>query len=170
MPLILLCDHASNAVPAEYGDLGIAPAQFARHIAYDIGARDLTLGLAARLNAPAVLSRFSRLLIDPNRGLDDPTLIMRISDGAVVPGNRHVDEVERLIRTLSERYAADAFCIEAQRRGIPATPVNGLDDLLQDHHLREVGYWQVRPDTGLGDITWPGPPYRLSRTPARMGF
>lgn len=93
--LILLCDHASNAVPAEYGDLGVAPAQFARHIAYDIGARDLTLGLAHRLGAGAVLSRFSRLLIDPNRGLDDPTLIMRISDGAAVPGNRDVDEAER---------------------------------------------------------------------------
>jgi len=93
--LILLCDHASSAVPPEYGDLGLPPAQFARHIAYDIGARDLTLGLAARLGAPAVLSRFSRLLIDPNRGLDDPTLIMRISDGAAVPGNRDVDEAER---------------------------------------------------------------------------
>lgn len=93
--LILLCDHASNAVPAEYGDLGLPPAQFERHIAYDIGARDLTLGLAARLGAPAVLSRFSRLVIDPNRGADDPTLIMRISDGAAVPGNRDVDEAER---------------------------------------------------------------------------
>jgi predicted N-formylglutamate amidohydrolase len=94
-PLILLCDHASSRVPAEYGDLGLPPAQFERHIAYDIGARDLTLGLAERLAAPAVLSRFSRLLIDPNRGLDDPTLIMRISDGAAVPGNREVDEAER---------------------------------------------------------------------------
>jgi predicted N-formylglutamate amidohydrolase len=93
--LILLCDHASNALPPEYGSLGLPAAQFARHIAYDIGARDLTLGLAARLGAPAVLSRFSRLLIDPNRGLDDPTLIMRISDGAAVPGNREVDEAER---------------------------------------------------------------------------
>lgn len=94
-PLILLCDHASSAIPPEYGDLGLPAAQFARHIAYDIGARDLTLGLAARLGAAAVLSRFSRLLIDPNRGLDDPTLIMRISDGAAVPGNREVDAAER---------------------------------------------------------------------------
>lgn len=93
--LILLCDHASNAVPAAYGSLGLAPEQFERHIAYDIGARDLTLGLARRLGAGAVLSRFSRLLIDPNRGLDDPTLIMRISDGAAVPGNAQVDEAER---------------------------------------------------------------------------
>ncbi len=96
--LLLLCDHASNALPPEYGGLGLAPAQFARHIAYDIGARDVTLGLAERLGGTALLSRFSRLLIDLNRGLDDPTLIMRLSDGAVVPGNRDVDEAERRIR------------------------------------------------------------------------
>jgi predicted N-formylglutamate amidohydrolase len=94
-PLILLCDHASNHVPPEYGDLGLPRAQFERHIGYDIGARELTLGLAERLSATAVLSKFSRLLIDPNRGMDDPTLIMRISDGAVVPGNRDVDDAER---------------------------------------------------------------------------
>lgn len=96
--LILLCDHASNRLPEEYGALGLEPAQFERHIAYDIGAAALTRGLAARLGAAAVLSCFSRLLIDPNRGMDDPTLIMRISDGAAVPGNRDVDEAERARR------------------------------------------------------------------------
>ena len=100
--LILLCDHASNRIPEDYVDLGVPPAQFERHIAYDIGARDLTLGLAARLGAPAVLSCYSRLLIDPNRGMDDPTLIMRLSDGAVVPGNRDVDDDER--RRRIERF------------------------------------------------------------------
>jgi predicted N-formylglutamate amidohydrolase len=96
--LILLCDHASNAVPPEYQSLGIPAAQLERHIAYDIGARSLTLGLAERLGASAVLSRYSRLLIDLNRGLDDPTLIMQISDGAVVPGNRGLTETERAHR------------------------------------------------------------------------
>jgi predicted N-formylglutamate amidohydrolase len=96
--LVLLCDHASNRIPEGYGDLGLEASQFERHIAYDIGAAPLTRGLASRLNATAVLSGFSRLLIDPNRGMDDPTLIMRLSDGAVVPGNRHVDEAERARR------------------------------------------------------------------------
>lgn len=95
VPVLLLCDHASSHLPPDYGDLGLPAAQFCRHIAYDIGMRDVTLGLASRLRAGAVLSRFSRLLIDPNRGMDDPTLIMRLSDGAVVPGNRDVDEAER---------------------------------------------------------------------------
>jgi predicted N-formylglutamate amidohydrolase len=93
--LLLLCDHARNSVPKEYGDLGVPAAQFERHIGYDIGARAVTLELAKRLDVPACLSTFSRLLIDPNRGEDDPTLIMRLSDGAVVPGNAKADASER---------------------------------------------------------------------------
>jgi predicted N-formylglutamate amidohydrolase len=93
--LVILCDHATNHIPPEYGTLGLDPAQLKRHIAYDIGAEAVVGRLAELLGAPAVLSRFSRLLIDPNRGDDDPTLIMRLSDGAVVPGNRHLDAAER---------------------------------------------------------------------------
>ena len=92
--LLLLCDHASNALPAHHGTLGLPEAQLARHIAYDIGAAAMTRRLAERLGAPAVLSTFSRLLIDPNRGADDPTLVMRLSDGAIVPGNARVDAAE----------------------------------------------------------------------------
>ena len=90
--LILICDHASNALPAEYDSLGLPAREFERHIAYDPGAAAVTRGLASRLGAPAVLSCFSRLLIDPNRGADDPTLIMRLSDGAVVPGKDEVHQ------------------------------------------------------------------------------
>ena len=96
--MIFLCDHAENRLPARYGTLGLPAEEFERHIAYDPGARAVTRGLARRLGAPAVLTTFSRLLIDPNRGEDDPTLIMRLSDGAIVPGNHHVDAGERARR------------------------------------------------------------------------
>jgi len=94
---LVICDHASNALPPDYGSLGLEREALARHVAYDIGAAELTRALAARLEAPAVLSTFSRLLIDPNRGADDPTLVMRYSDGAIVPGNARIDaaEIER---------------------------------------------------------------------------
>ncbi len=97
---VLLCDHASNALPRAYGRLGLGPDQFDRHIAYDIGARALTCAIAEAFNAPAILSTFSRLLIDPNRGEDDPTLIMEISDGAVVPGNANLSQHERQKRLI----------------------------------------------------------------------
>jgi predicted N-formylglutamate amidohydrolase len=92
--VLFICDHASNALPPEYGTLGLPAAQLVRHIAYDIGAAALTRRLATRFGAPAVLSTFSRLLIDPNRGADDPTLVMRLSDGAIVPGNARADADE----------------------------------------------------------------------------
>ena len=96
--VLFLCDHASNALPEAYGTLGLPPSQLERHIGYDIGAATMTRRLAARFRAPALLSTFSRLLIDPNRGADDPTLVMRLSDGAIVPGNARADEAEIAFR------------------------------------------------------------------------
>ncbi len=95
---LIVCDHASNALPREYGALGLTEEALARHIAYDIGAAALARALARALKAPAVLSTFSRLLIDPNRGADDPTLVMRTSDGAIVPGNAQADAAEIALR------------------------------------------------------------------------
>ena len=104
--VLIVCDHARNALPAEYGSLGLSEEARERHIAYDIGAAWLTRRLAAALGAPALLSTFSRLLIDPNRGADDPTLVMRYSDGAIVPGNARIGpaEVERRIRRFWRPY------------------------------------------------------------------
>ena len=100
--LLILCDHASNRIPPEYGNLGLPRSELERHIAYDIGVAPLGRALAGRFAAPAILTCFSRLLIDPNRGEDDPTLIMRLSDGAVVPGNARIGEAERAARV--ERF------------------------------------------------------------------
>jgi predicted N-formylglutamate amidohydrolase len=105
---LVTCDHASNRVPQEIagGDLGIEAADMERHIAYDVGAAGLALALAERLNCPAILSDFSRLVIDANRGEDDPTLVMRLYDGTIIPANRAVDaaEVERRLSTLHRPY------------------------------------------------------------------
>lgn len=104
--MILTCDHASNRVPPEIGEIGLSAADMNRHIAYDIGARGVTLGLARAMNAPAILSRFSRIVIDPNRAEDDPTLVRRIYDRTVIEGNRHADatEVARRIATYYTPY------------------------------------------------------------------
>ncbi len=102
---LITCDHATNRVPdwVNGGDLGLPCADMARHIAYDPGAAGVSLALAKALNAPAILSRFSRLVIDPNRGVDDPTLLMRLYDGTVIPANARADKADRLTR-LYEPY------------------------------------------------------------------
>jgi predicted N-formylglutamate amidohydrolase len=97
---LITCDHATNIVPpcVGGGSLGLTDADMQRHIAYDVGAAGVSRALADALNAPAVLSNFSRLVIDPNRGLDDPTLLMKLYDGTVIPANRTASEVEKARR------------------------------------------------------------------------
>ena len=93
---LVTCDHAANTVPPDLGGtLGLPEADMARHIAYDVGAAGVAQALAEALDGTAILSNFSRLVIDPNRGEDDPTLLMRLYDGSIIPGNRHADAAER---------------------------------------------------------------------------
>ena len=147
--LILLCDHAGNAIPPAYGTLGLPPEQLERHIAYDIGAAQVTRRLAAALGAPALLTRYSRLLIDPNRGADDPTLIMRLSDGAVIPGNRRLDEAERERRTrlyyAPYHRAIDAVIDQCLASGAPPM-------LLSIHSFTES--WKETPRPWHVGVLW----------------
>jgi predicted N-formylglutamate amidohydrolase len=110
-PLLFLCDHASSALPPHHGSLGLAPALFDSHIASDIGAAAVTRALASAFGAGAILARWSRLLIDLNRGEDDPTLIMKVSDGSVVPGNARIDAAgvsSRIVQYHAPYHAAIA--------------------------------------------------------------
>ena len=104
--MLILADHAKREMPDEYGDLGLPAAEFDRHIAYDIGVEMVTRRLAALTGAPAVMAGFSRLLIDPNRGADDPTMIRQIYDGSVIPGNYPMapEERQRRIDLFYEPY------------------------------------------------------------------
>lgn len=97
-PILLVCDHASRALPAAVGRLGLPAEALERHIAYDIGAADLTRMLAGRLDAPAVLAGYSRLLIDVNRQPGDPQSILSESDGTPIPGNARLSEADQEAR------------------------------------------------------------------------
>ncbi len=173
---LVTCDHASNRVPdwVGGGSLGIAPEDMARHIAYDVGAAGLAARLAERLEAPAILSDFSRLVIDPNRGEDDPTLLMRIYDGTVIPANRHADAAERqrrldrLYRPYHAAYAAlasahpqRAICaihsFTRQLRGRPRRP--WAVGVLYSHRDERLGPALIRECRAQGWITGDNEPY-----------
>ena len=93
--LLLLCDHASNAIPQGWGTLGLPPGRLQEHIAWDIGAAAVTRRLARMLGAPALLSGYSRLFIDCNRALGTANSIPEESDGIVVPANKALAATER---------------------------------------------------------------------------
>jgi predicted N-formylglutamate amidohydrolase len=147
--LIILCDHAGNAFPPGYGTLGLPEAQLQRHIAYDIGAAAITRQLSAMLGVPAVMTHYSRLLIDPNRGADDPTLIMRLSDGAVVPGNRHLTPEERQTR-IDRYYRPYHDTVAGVVQACVATGVPPA--ILSIHSFTES--WKATPRPWHASILW----------------
>jgi predicted N-formylglutamate amidohydrolase len=138
-PFLLVCDHASREFPVALARLGLSAKAARRHIAWDIGAGDLTRALSQLFDAPALLAGYSRLVIDCNRALTDPSSILAASDGEVIPGNRRLTSIEReqRARTFFEPYhAAIGLKLDElrRRRLVPAfisvhsfTPVMGTE-------------------------------------------
>lgn len=119
--LLLVCDHASRAVPSKLSDLGLPPSALAQHIAWDIGAADLARALAARLRVNALLSGFSRLVIDCNRHLHDPTSMAAESDGHAIPANVSINPEARQAR-VAELFAPYHAAVAEQLNAIAARP------------------------------------------------
>ncbi len=99
--MLMVCDHASRAFPADMNFLGLGQDALERHITWDIGAAAVTRRLSKKLDAAAVLAGYSRLLIDVNRQPGDPQSIPEISDSTAVPGNANLLEDAQLRRVES---------------------------------------------------------------------
>jgi predicted N-formylglutamate amidohydrolase len=97
-PWLFTVDHAGQAIPRRLGDLGLPAGEIDRHIGWDIGIAGVARHLAQALDAWTVLQAYSRLVIDCNRPLDSPTLIVERSDGTDVPGNHGLDAGQRQAR------------------------------------------------------------------------
>ncbi len=120
-PVLLICDHASPAVPKAMKFIGLDESMFKQHIAWDIGAEDVTRRLSEKLDAVAVLSGYSRLLIDVNRQPGDPNSIPEKSDNTTIPGNLKLGKKQQLARIESffwpyHQKVSNALAI-LQRRG-----------------------------------------------------
>lgn len=141
---LVTCDHATNRVPpcVNGGDLGLCPADMSRHIAWDPGAAGVARRLAEVLDAPLVMANFSRLVIDPNRGEDDPTLVMRLYDGSVIPANRAIDaaEIERRLAAFWRPYHAEIARLAARRPDTVYLAVHSFTPRLNGRGDRP---WQI---------------------------
>ena len=147
--VLFLCDHASSAVPPELGSLGLNEEAFESHIAYDIGAGALTTALAKRFDTPSVLGRWSRLVVDPNRGSDDPTVVMRLSDGRIIPKNRDITQAQ--IEERIERYYAP-YHAEIEKRIGEIQSVGQTPILISIHSFTPV--WRGTPRPWQFGILW----------------
>ena len=107
--VLVLCDHASRAIPKGMNQLGVADWVLERHVAFDIGAASVARALADGLDAPAVLAGYSRLVVDPNRQLCDPSAFIQINEGIAIPGNFELSAREKQprIESFFEPYHAE---------------------------------------------------------------
>ncbi len=167
--IVVICDHAANTVPPSVanGSLGLPKTDMERHIAYDIGAAGVSEHLGHLLNAPVICSNFSRLVIDPNRGEDDPTLLMRLYDGTLIPANRHADDTElnrrldlcyrpyhselaRLVAARDNPVIVSIHSFTPQLKGRPARP---WDIGILSNHDRRLSDALLAELYGQDDIT-----------------
>ena len=157
-PILLVCDHASSRFPKSLGDMGLDPFARRCHLAIDIGAGDLTASIADSLGVTAVMQNYSRLVVDCNRQLMDPSAFLEYGDGILVPGNRNLHQADKDLRSSAlywPYHAAIEEQIERLKNAGPApafisihsfTPVlNGESRAWQigilwdkDESLREI--------------------------------
>lgn len=141
-PFVIVCDHASNRLPAKYGDLGLTPAERVSHIAWDPGALAVSRALSESLDAPLVYSTVSRLIIDCNRDLDAPDLIWTLSEATRIAANENLDAAERQYRIESFHrpyHTAIETLLEARRHA-------GQDSVLVCmHSFTPVYHGVARP-------------------------
>jgi predicted N-formylglutamate amidohydrolase len=120
-PFVLVCDHASNAIPDRYGDMGLTETERFSHIAWDPGALAVSRGLSTRLDAPLVASHVSRLVIDANRDVGSPGLFWTLSEATRIAANENLstDERQHRIDSYYRPYhaAIEDLLASRQRQG-----------------------------------------------------
>lgn len=115
-PVLLVCEHAGNATPAALGDLGVSLDVLRSHRGWDIGAEDVAIRLAAELDAPLIVQRYSRLVIDANRPPRTAESIPAVSDGVAVPANQELSpqDVEARVAEIFDPFDRELGRASAQ--------------------------------------------------------
>jgi predicted N-formylglutamate amidohydrolase len=110
-------------------------------------------------------------VIDPNRGEDDPTLVMKLYDGTIIPANRHAGaaEVEARLERLYRPYHTAYARMAARRTDTVIVAVHSFTPCLKGRsprpwhvgvlysHLddrlsrRLIARLQAEPDLCVGD-------------------
>ena len=98
--ILIIVDHANNFIPSKYKNLGLPKYLTESHIAYDLNILNLSKRINVLLESDIVYGEYSRLIIDLNRGQNDPTLIPSISDKKLIPGNIRINSREFNFRKM----------------------------------------------------------------------
>lgn len=142
---LLVSDHAGRRMPQRLDRLGLGRADRDRHIAYDIGIKQVGALLCRRLDACLIEQRYSRLVIDCNRPPGHPGSIATISEATGIPGNASVDDVARASREseiLAPYHAAIAAALDRRAAEGRETVLVALHSFTPVY-LGEVRRWHA---------------------------
>ena len=144
-PILLVCEHASNYIPAHYDNLGLPRESVLGHIGWDVGALAVALKLVNILDAELVHQKYSRLLIDCNRPLTSSALIPEVTENTAVPGNHELTECERKRRigTIWQPFQdAVGDCLDRRESKAIDTVLVAVHS-FNETYLDETRPWQI---------------------------
>lgn len=131
---LLIAEHAGNLVPEPWSDLGLPADLLSTHYGLDIGVDALTRNLSERMNAPAVLARYSRLFLDYNRRAEDWDALRPDLGGIPVPANLVADAEERALREAIARSPVDRMIESVSPRCQALVSVHSFSPLMHGTH------------------------------------
>lgn len=155
-PVVLVCEHASAAIPEAEQGLGLSGTDLRQHIAWDIGALGVAQTLSAELDAPLVACNYSRLLVDCNRFPDAADAFVRTSDGVVIPGNQQLSAAERAARlsSIHQPFHAAISALLDQRVAPVVVAVHSFTPVMGGQARQvQLGLLADR-DTRLAEAMW----------------
>jgi len=140
-PIVFACEHASNRVPNYFAGLGLSQKELKSHIAWDPGARDITLGLSAAFDAPLVCSAVSRLVYDCNRAPGAASAMRPMSEDVVIPGNQNISrpEIQARMEQVYQPFVAALKGAIVKKIDLGVSPV-----LITVHSFTPVYFGQKR--------------------------
>jgi len=120
--LLLTCEHATNRLPRSIRPTAAEREVLGSHWGYDPGAWAVTRFVARALRAPAIAGRWSRLLVDLNRAVDDPTFVREVAGGLRLAWSGRAGRRSRIARAVAlhagYHAALDRLLAERVARGV----------------------------------------------------
>jgi len=166
-PFLFTCEHATNLLP-EWTASAQERTLLDEHWGWDIGAADLTCALAMQTGSCAVLSRFSRLVCDPNREPEQESFVLREIDGQALSFNRGADTAERARRR--ETYF-DPFHDAIDRTLAARMPLGDPPVLCAIHSFTPLYLGRARPmEVGILFDAWDELAFQLQGALGEQGF
>lgn len=99
-------------------------------------------------------------------GREDLRTDPRIATVAARANNQHV--VQQYVNELAMEKTTAEWLALCDANDIPAMPVNDLDDVLEDPHLKATGFFTIREHPTEGPVRMTASPFDYSETPVEF--